>query len=253
MRRGWPLPVMAGATALMVVGLLSVSGCVRVPLDREVGEFSQAAERVEIGDALRADVTISMGAGELFIDSGRAPGVLLDADYTFRPSSWEPEVTYEVRGERGVLEVRQPRVSGLPNLGRGVTNRWDLVLAESIPLALDVNLGAGKSELVLGGLDLRELSVATGAGDVLVDLSGGEFTEDLRATIEGGAGAFRVRVPADVGVRVIGVRDGLGSYEIDGFVRDGDEYVNSAYGRSVATIELRISRGVGETVIEEVD
>lgn len=119
-------------------------------------------------------------------------------------------------------------------------------------MALDVNLGAGKSELVLGGLDLRELNVSTGAGDVLVDLVGPR-SEDLQARIEGGAGAFRVRVPADVGVRVIGVRDGLGAFEVDGFVRDGDDYVNSAYGRSAATIELRISRGVGETVIEEVD
>ena len=97
------------------------------------------------------------------------------------------------------------------------------------------------------------MKVSTGAGDVLVDLSGGGFTEDLRASVEGGAGAFRVRVPADVGVRVSGVRDGLGSFQIDGFTRDGDEYVNDAYGRSSVTIDLRVSRGVGEVVIEEVD
>lgn len=248
------LTAMVAVSAVMLVALFAASGCVRVPIDREIGEVSQRGADVELEGAERADVTISMGAGELFMDAGTSrPGRLMEAEFDYSPRSWEPEVAYEARNGRGVLEVRQPRASGLPSLGAGITNRWEIVLSDEVPIALEVNLGAGQSELLLGDLDLRDLEVSTGAGDVLVDFAGAGLTQDLRATVEGGAGSFRVRVPSSAGVRVSGIRDGLGAFRADGFTRDGDDYVNDAYGRASVTIDLRVSRGVGEIVIEEVD
>ncbi len=243
----------AGLCAVLIGGLVFASGCVRVPIERagEPGVPVSVDAEVEREGAERAEVRLSMGAGEVFVEPGTVGGNLMEAEFDFQPAEWEPEVDYEVRGERGVLEVRQPRVSGFPRF-QSVSNRWRIALAEDLPLELTASLGAGTSELVLGGLDLRALKVSVGAGDVLVDLSG-EWSEDLRASIEGGAGSFRVRVPASTGVRVVGDQGGLGTFELDGFRRSGDDWVNDAYGSSAATIELRVTRGVGEVVIEQVD
>ncbi|MDP2233885.1 MAG: toast rack family protein, partial [Actinomycetota bacterium] len=154
--RGARAAIVAGVCAVVAVGLTVSAGCVRVPIDREVGSPTSTDSAVESGAATRADVKISMGAGELFVGSGAASGDLMEADFDFQPASWEPEVSYEVRGERGVLEIKQPSVSGFPRFD-GVTNRWDLALSEELPIDLEVNLGAGTGELLLGGLDLRDL------------------------------------------------------------------------------------------------
>jgi len=117
---------------------------------------------------------------------------------------------------------------------------------------LTVSGGADPDLLMLAGLDLRDLRVSLGAGDVTVDLTG-EWGNDLTASVEGGAGSFTIRVPGDVGVRVLGARDGLGSFEADGMRLDGDAYVNDAYGSAPVTIELRVTRGVGDVRIEMED
>jgi hypothetical protein len=213
-------------------------------------EGTSTSTSVDLGDAEEAEVRIAMGAGELSVGAGAREGKLMTADFDFRPSSWEPVVEHTLSGSLVTLEIRQPRSSGFPT-GR-VENEWDVRLSDTVELDLAVSVGAGESRLELSGLDLRRLQLDIGAGDVTVDL-GGEWEHDMHASVQGGVGSFRVLVPSTVGVRVTGSEGGLGTFEVDGLRREGDVYVNDAYGTAPVTIELDVTRGVGEVRVEVVD
>jgi predicted membrane protein len=104
-------------------------------------------------------------------------------------------------------------------------------------------MGAGQSDLRVDGLNLTNLEVNMGAGELHLDLT--EQKSNLRADIEGGVGSATIRLPRDVGVRVE-ASGGLGSINAHGLQRDGDAYVNAAYGKTPASIDLTIEGGVGE-------
>ena len=249
MSRRW-MNVLVAALLTGALGVVA-TGCTRVELGTgdEASSTSTSAS-VDLGDAGEAEVRIAMGAGELSVGAGARAGKLMTADFDFSPSSWEPVVEHTLSGSLATLEIRQPRSSGFP-IGRA-ENEWDVRLSDKVELELAVSIGAGESRLELSGLDLRRLQLDVGAGDVTVDLSGG-WENDMRASIQGGAGSFRVLVPSTVGVRVTGSEAGLGTFEVDGLRRDGDEYVNDAYGTAPVTIELDVTRGVGEVRVEVVD
>ncbi|MDI6901603.1 MAG: toast rack family protein [Anaerosomatales bacterium] len=239
--------VKIGLVAALAGALLVTSGCVRVELPDP--ELIGDTVTVEREGAERAEVSLDMGAGKLEVTSGAVD--LMEADFEYTRDRWEPDVSYDVDGDTGTLEVRTPRV---PDFSFGSNDRyvWRLVLAEDMPLELAVNLGAGQADLDLGGLMLSELTVDMGAGDTTVDLSG-EPTMDLDAEINAGAGKLTLYVPRDAGVRVVGYKDGVGSYRADGFEIDGDALVNDAYGEGGFTYDIVLRRGVGEVVIEMVD
>jgi predicted membrane protein len=77
-----------------------------------------------------------------------------------------------------------------------------------------------------------------------LDLTGPRKT-NLEGTIEGGVGQATVRLPKDVGVRVEAT-GGIGSVDFRGLKRDGGYYVNDAYGKSPASIDLTIHGGIGQ-------
>jgi hypothetical protein len=195
---------------------------------------------VALDGATRAEVALRMGAGELRL-RGADQAALLEASFEFNRERLRPEVDYRVIGDKGVLQVRHGRHRGI-NLGP-TRNRWDLSLGTSVPLGLDVNLGAGRSELDLRGLRLQRLDVNMGVGEMALDLRG-PHAADFRVKIDGGVGSGKLELPADVGVRVK-VDGGLGSVNVHGLRKEGGAYVNDAYGRSPVTIDVDINAGIG--------
>ncbi|MBN2404691.1 MAG: hypothetical protein JXE06_03835 [Coriobacteriia bacterium] len=239
----------AGAVALLAGVLLLGTGCVRVELDDDP-VTTLSAERVDLGSASTAAVVIEMGAGQLTVDSDPAVS-LMEADFDYRPVTLKPEVDYTVSNGRGELRVSTPNRPGL-NMGTNLRYAWDVRLAEGVPMDLAVSMGAGEASLKLGSLSLTGLQVDLGAGDATIDLSG-DPRVDLQADINAGVGALTLVVPREAGVRIIGYKDGVGSYQADGFKIDGDYLVNEAYGSATVTYDIVLRRGVGDVVIRMAD
>lgn len=233
----------AALVALAVAG----TGCVRVELPAV--EIENDTDRIALGEASELVALVEMGAGQLSITGG-ADGAM-DAGYEFSNNEWRPEVDYTVRDGEGRLSVRTPSRPRL-NLTGHIRYIWDIAFPDDVPLDLSVNMGAGESTLDLRTLDVRQLEVRLGAGDTTIDLPG-DGRSDLTADITAGAGALKVRVPSHIGVRVVGHRDGIGSYEADGFIQDGDALVNSAYEDADTRYDITLRRGVGDVTIELVD
>src|SRR5512146_320231 len=150
---------------LLLVGLL-LAGC--APGAARVGALQTETRSVDLGDAKAVRVEINMGAGDLRLTGGAQK--LLEANFTYNVADVKPIVEYG----NGKLVVRQPDSSGLPNL-QGITsfrNEWALRLYDQVPMDLSINMGAGTSNLQLGGLSLTGLNISLGAGNNTVDLSG---------------------------------------------------------------------------------
>jgi hypothetical protein len=226
---------------LMVLPLLVLAGCNMENWD--AGPPQTESQTVKLGEAKSARVEIDMPAGELSVEGGARE--LLEADFSYPSRSPRPQVEYDVSASQGRLTIRQP--GSVHGRGSG-HNRWDLHLSNKVPLELKVDQGAGRARLTLGGLSLSRLDMDIGAGETIVDLSG-DWKNDLTANIEGGVGRATVRLPSEVGVRA-SAHGGIGAIHVHGLKKDGDGYVNEAYGKSPITVKVQVEGGVGEINLE---
>lgn len=256
--------VVIASLLLLIAVSLALSACNK---RLNIGDLQTKSQTVELGDPGPVTVAIEMGAGELDVSGGASE--LLQASFTYNVAEMDPQATY--KGAR--LEVKDSGVEGgtasLFDLDE-FRNEWDLKLNEEVPMQMTVDLGAGRSNLTLGALELTSLTIRGGAGNVELDLSGSQFLRqldfeigagettvdltgpwqnDLDARLSGGLGKFTLRVPADVGVR-IDVETGVGSVNANGLTKDGDTYTNDAYGHSEVTLQVEVVGGVGQINVE---
>jgi N-terminal domain of toast_rack, DUF2154/Cell wall-active antibiotics response 4TMS YvqF len=207
----------------------------------EVGELRTQTRSVDAEDAESVRANLRIALGELNVSGGADE--LMEADFAYNVSAWEPRVNYELGGDTGELNVEQQGLGeGIPN--RDVRNEWDLRLNDDIPMDLAVQMGGGVSNLDLDSLILTGLNLDMGAGATTVDLTG-DWERDLSAVVRGGAGEVTLLLPSQTGVRVnAGTR--LGRVNADGLRKEGEAFVNGAYGDSDATLEIEVSGGVGQ-------
>jgi hypothetical protein len=194
---------------------------------------------IELQGAKSVDATLHMGAGELNVNGGS--GHLLNADFHFDRKFDNPTVDYHVSDGKGMLDVNQE--SGGVNFGPS-DNTWDLNFSNDVPIDLRVDMGAGQGNLKLRGMDVTEVELHIGAGQVVLDFTGPRKS-DLNVSVKGGVGQATIRLPKDVGVHAHAA-GGIGSIRSVGLHEDGSEYTNDAYGKSPHKITIDVQGGIGE-------
>jgi hypothetical protein len=199
---------------------------------------------VEPQRAKSAHAKLDMSAGQLTINGGSAH--LLEADFNYSDSYDEPRVEYSVAEGVGQLTVSQDSRS--VHIGHS-ENDWSLHFSKDLPLELRIDMGAGQGNLHLRDVPLTRLDLNIGAGQVDVDLTGDRKT-DLTADIEGGVGQANIRLPKNVGV-IVHASGGIGSVESHGLKHEDDTYTNDAYGKTPATIRLKVQGGIGQIVLSQ--
>jgi hypothetical protein len=229
---------LTAALAFAAVLILSAAGCILSSGPR-VGETHTISQSVPLGPAASVAVDVKMGAGELKV-AGGATG-LMDGEFTYNVDAWKPGVHYEANGDQGHLTIEQPESHG----HRGNTRyEWNLRLNNHVPMEMNVNLGAGKAQLNLVGLNLSRFEMNLGAGETDVDLDG-PWKHDLTASVQGGVGKATLHLPRDVGVQVT-AQGGLGAINANGLTKNGDVYTNDAYGKAHVNLTINVQGGVGE-------
>jgi hypothetical protein len=207
---------------------------------RDAGRNAQhLTKAIELQGAKSVTVHVQMPAGQLRLDGGA--GQLLNADFHYDGWQGDPQVNYAVNDGQGDLQITQ---NGNSSHFGNAYNEWKLQFGGAAPLDLSLNMGAGEAWVTPSALNLSELTVHMGAGQLDLDLTGIK-PANLQADIEGGAGQARIHLPKDEGVRVF-ASGGIGAVNADGLSRDGDAYVNASYGKSAQNIEMTVHGGVGE-------
>ncbi len=200
---------------------------------------------VERQNAKSVNASVQAGAGEVNVSGGSSH--LLDADFTFGDSYSNPQVDYKVDSGVGQLTVSQ---DGENTHFISSHNEWNLHFSNDVPLELKIEMGAGEGHFRLRDVPVTSFNLEMGAGRVDVDFTG-DRKKDLDADIEGGVGQATIRLPKSVGV-IVHASGGIGAVSARGLKHDGDEYTNDAYGKTPATIRLKVEGGVGQiSLIQE--
>jgi hypothetical protein len=237
--------------ALLLVAVLGavvvLSGCGGV----STGELQTESQSVELDEAESVRTELKIGFGKLNLSGGAQQ--LMEADFSYNVSEWEPEVSYD-GGRQGTLTVQQGGIDQDSFSLQGLDdarNEWDIQLNNGVPTDLSIEMGAGENDLRLGSLSLTALDLQMGAGVSMVDLSG-DWAEDLEASIQGGAGEATLRLPRDVGVQV-DAEGGIGEINASGLTKDGNTYTNDAYGSSDTRLSIDFEGGVGQVNLDVAD
>jgi hypothetical protein len=225
-RRGF---VGAGA-ALWLIGCGGAQPAGPVEHDRQVVEL-------EAAEAARVDLT--MGAGELTVTGGAA--ALVEAEFDYNVPAWKPVVTATSAGGR--RDVRVSQDADFSTFGN-TTNRWRIALDDAVPMDLVARVGAGEGQLTLGSLNLRNVELRLGAGQLTVDLRGTPTTS-YTVSVTGGVGQATVYVPTSVAISAR-ASGGLGEISVTGLEKRGDRWVNPRAESSPVSIDLDVTGGVGE-------
>ena len=200
-------------------------------------EVEEAA--IPLEGAARARVRISHGAGRLQVDDSAGAGEL--ASGTFGGG-----LNYRTNKDGDTLDVkmrpahhRDGFIVWMPEMALN----WTFGLSREIPLALELETGAGETRLDLTNLRVTDFSLQTGASSstVLMPSQAGH----TRAKIEAGAAAVTVHIPPGVAAR-IRTQSGLAAISIDQgrFPRQGKVYQSPDYETASNKIDLEIETGV---------
>lgn len=150
-------------------------------------------------------------------------------------------VSYDVSGSRGKLRVRSKESSGVFNdrSERNIERRRVRVqCTENIPLSIELELGAGRGELDLTGLQIQELRISTGASKVRMwSNQPNPISADV-VEIESGVSKFSAEGLSNLNFRRLKFDGGVGSYSLD------------FGGRLLRDCEVDIDVGLGAIVID---
>lgn len=193
-------------------------------------------------------VNVNYGAGEFRL-SAAPEGTLYRMELRYDEERFTPVRDYDAEAALLALGIRGR--GGRVNLGDRRSGEpvpsLDLELAPDIPLILDLELGAVKSRVDLGGLALRRVRYRTGASETDLRFSrpNPEDCEELQ--LEAGAAAFRVWSIGNANCRQVRFDGGVGDVTLD---FSGAWRGEMAAGLNVAfgTLTLMLPRDAGVSV-----
>lgn len=225
----WPL-------FLVALGIWFIVTTILGPRKAEVKEAA-----IPLEGATRARIKIKHGAGTMTLGSGAAPGELVSG-------SFGGGLDHQASRKGELLDVKMR----VPDAGVFIfpwnwapgSLDWNVRLNADIPLALECETGASRSELNLADLKVNELKLETGASATSVTLPANAGT--TRVDIEAGAASVSISVPGGVAAR-IRAKGGLSNIHVDQtrFPASGGIYESPDFATAVNKADIDIETGVG--------
>jgi hypothetical protein len=201
----------------------------------------------QLRDSAAHHVRVDYGAGRFDLRAANEP-VLYSMKLRYDESNGRPLHSYD-------SEQRSLRLGIADGSFRGSFNRDNqgelrLTLARSVPMDLDLDLGATKARIDLGGLALRGLHLGSGASETEVDFSEPNPIRLRTIEIEVGAAALQVRNLGNANASTLRVHGGVGSVTLD-FGGQWSQDMTVDTDLSLGKLHLKVPHDVGVRV--EVD
>ena len=219
-----------------------------LPIDRIVTGPAQTEEiLIPAPETEGIDLTLNFGAGELKIKhaQGISDVPFIKGTAVYNVPDFKPEI--EVESNKVSLTTGQLELRGFPSLNDDVINRWDLELGNT-PMNLEINSGAYKGDLNLGGVPLKSLDITDGAADVRLRFSSPNPLEMDRLRYQTGASNVQLSGLANANFSSLVFRSGAGNYRLDfsGLLnRDAVANIESGFSQ----LELVVPNGTTAKVI----
>lgn len=189
-------------------------------------------------------VHVEYGAGVLDLRPGE-PGTLYRMELRYDQDLMEPQTDYE----DGILEIGMDRVGrGIRMGSRDGSGRLDLELSPEVALLLDLEFGAARADLHLGGLAIRELSVETGASDTRIEVSMPNPVQLELASFEAGAANLVASGLGNLNAEHIRLEAKAGKATLD-FDGEWQRDAEVDLALDLGAVELRFPRGLGVQLV----
>lgn len=206
-----------------------------------VGNLEEERIKLKKDSANELEVELNLGAGQLDVTGGA--DMWMEGELNYNHDTLKPNVSYKLVGETGKISIEQSE-NTFKHI-KNVKTEWDIQLSNEVPIDLTVNAGASQTNLKLQGIQLKNLDIDAGVGDLRVDLSG-KWNESFSVNLNAGVGKSTIILPPDVGVKIT-TSNGIGKANFVGFISKGDGvYVNDAYEHSDILITVQSEMGVGK-------
>ncbi len=112
-----------------------------------------------------------------------------------------------------------------------------------------VSGGIGRLSLMnLGNSRCQAIHFQGGVGEMLLDF-GGSWTSNMNVNATAAVGAVTLRLPRDLGVRVV-VKKFLAGWEPNGLIRRGDAFVSANYDRAPYKLHINLTTTLGAAAVE---
>jgi hypothetical protein len=231
-------PALPALLGLLVLPLLTV------PLQAQSWATSQFERKAQGVNVERLRVEVNYGAGTFRLGPTEGAEHLYRARVRFDEEQFTP--VHEFSGGNLTLGTRGREGSGRRiSVSRSADQaEFDLRLGRGIPISLEMNLGAVRSELELGGIPLTRVELANGAAETTLRVSAPNPATMETILLKVGAASFSGSGMGRLGARNIDVEAGLGEVrlELDGLTRpETDVRVSMGLG----SLELLVPQGVG--------
>lgn len=237
-----------------LVGLIAIAAMVGVLLIATLSPYSVANYglpnlltrdvKAELGQFEAATIRFTTGAADIELSALERESHLL-ADGAIQSNRIISQNLH--RDDRaGVFELHSTD-EGFFGGSTVLTDEWDIMLTQKIPLNLELNFGATEADLDLSSLRVSRFSVDAGAStiDLVVPRIG-----HTQGSLTTGAAAIDIEIPEGVAAN-IRIEGGLNAIDIDQsrFPKVGDRFVSPDYETAENRIDLRIDSGVSSISI----
>jgi len=175
--------------------------------------------------------------------------------FRVRPASgdvlYRMKLKYDEDNFEPVNEFRNGRlrlgIDGTGNnvkISKGEAGNLDLDLARDVPMDLNLEFGAVRAELDLGGLALTDLRVATGASETRLDVSEPNPVSLGRVRMQVGAAQFYANQLGNLNAERIELDAGVGDIQLD-FTGEWQRDAIVSVDMGVGSLELTFPEGLG--------
>jgi hypothetical protein len=216
---------------------------------------AQSWRTVEVSRQLRDTsehhVRVRYGAGTMTVVPAEQ-AVLFSMALRYDEERSDPVHDYDPETRALTLGLTNMNVA---NVGFGRRSRREgreggdlrVALSPSVPLDLELDLSAGRGDVELGGMSIRNLRIQSNAAETTVRFSRRNLDRIRTLDIEASAGMVKVERAANGNASVIGVRGRVGSVELD-LTGEWTQSVTIDADLAVGSLRIRVPWDVGVSV-----
>lgn len=229
MNRGRTILAVAGAVLCSCAGAASQdhSGA------KEIGRTTERELNVVLSSSF-GTFLISRGESEkIFVVETAGPQAdpLTNLEYSIRNRVGYADITLgDVKNEGG----GKKKSFKIGDFNKG---KWYIRFSDAVPISFDVELGVGRGDFNLSGLQVKDFNLSAGASDVTLSFDEPNKARIENISIESGVSKFDGRNLGNANFRHFRFQGGLGAYTLDfGGALNGEVDVDIEVGMGVLTI-----------------
>lgn len=211
-------------------------------------------EEYDIEDVEERILNIDVGASKFTLADNPELEEYLDLQSSFSEGFIEPDLKSKIDNNSLNIFFRTKAVPRFVFWGSTQSSEFNMTLGQTeIQTDLDIKLGAGRGEVSLENLNIRNIETNVGAGRL--DLSFRDIAIPESLNIQLGAGKMTVVIPENIGYE-LSYDLGVGRIRIDGenvgeFIGQDSSFKSSNFEDAEQIIKIEANVGVGSLEINQ--